>query len=139
MKKNNKIADRLDFSWRVFNLASKLYSGKNRKVSELPHLSHAEMVREILASYSADLNVCAAAEKQAKLEFKKVYARNAVMTNNIDENAVMIIAYGLLPLHRNLASEATAIKTFKWVYGHAPVNALAWNIVRSIAYSGARR
>jgi len=81
----------------------------------------------------------AAAEAQAKLEFKKVYARNAVMTNNIDENAIMIIAYGLLPLQRNLASEAVAIKTFRWVYGHSPVTALAWNVVRAIAYSGARR
>jgi hypothetical protein len=81
----------------------------------------------------------ATAEAQAKLEFKKVYARNAVMTNNIDENAIMVIAYGLLPLNRNLNSEKVAIKTFRWVYGHDPVNALAWNIVRAIAYSGAKR
>jgi hypothetical protein len=81
----------------------------------------------------------AAAEAQAKIEFKKVYARNAVMTNNIDENAIMVIAYGLLPLQRNLNSEKVAIKTFAWVYGHNPVSALAWNIVRAIAYSGAKR
>lgn len=81
----------------------------------------------------------AAAEAQAKIEFKKVYARNAVMTNNIDENAIMVIAYGLLPLQRNLNSEKVAIKTFVWVYDHNPVSALAWNIVRAIAYSGARR
>jgi len=81
----------------------------------------------------------AAAEAQAKIQFKKVYARNAVMTNNIDENAIMVIAYGLLPLERNLNSEKVAIKTFKWIYGHAPVSALAWNIVRAIAYSGATR
>ena len=81
----------------------------------------------------------AAAEAQAKLEFKKVYARSAVMTNNIDENAIMIIAYGLLPLNRNLNSEKTAIKTFEWVYRHPPINALAWNVVRAIAYSGATR
>jgi len=81
----------------------------------------------------------ATAENQAKIEFKKVYARNAVMTNNIDQNAIMVIAYGLLPLNRNLNSERVAIKTFRWVYGHDPVNALAWNVVRAIAYSGARR
>ena len=81
----------------------------------------------------------ATAEAQAKIEFKKVYARSAVMTNNIDENAIMVIAYGLLPLERNLNSEKVAIKTFRWVYGHAPVSALAWNIVRAIAYSGATR
>ncbi|MEI6835540.1 MAG: chitobiase/beta-hexosaminidase C-terminal domain-containing protein [Candidatus Falkowbacteria bacterium] len=81
----------------------------------------------------------AAAEAQAKVEFKRVYARSAVMTSNIDENAIMVIAYGLLPLERNLISEKTAIKTFKWVYGHAPVSALSWNVVRAIAYSGAAR
>jgi len=81
----------------------------------------------------------AAAEARAKVEFKKVYARNAVMTNNIDENAIMVIAYGLLPLNRNLNSEKVAIKTFFWAYGHNPVSALAWNIVRAIAYSGAKR
>lgn len=79
------------------------------------------------------------AENQAKVEFKKVYVRNAVMTNNIDQNAIMVIAYGLLPLDRNMVSEKVAIKTFKWVYGHNPENALAWNIVRAIAYSGAKR
>ncbi|MFA5024431.1 MAG: hypothetical protein WC523_05770 [Patescibacteria group bacterium] len=81
----------------------------------------------------------ATAEAQAKVEFKKVYARNAVMTNNVDENAIMVIAYGLLPLQRNLNSEKVAIKTFRWVYGHDPVSALAWNVVRAIAYSGAKR
>lgn len=79
------------------------------------------------------------AENKAKLEFKKVYLRNADMTNNIDENAIMVIAYGLLPLQRNLNSEKVAIKTFRYVYGHDPVNALAWNVVRAIAYSGAKR
>jgi parallel beta-helix repeat protein len=63
-------------------------------------------------------------EAQAKLEFKKVYARDAVMANNVDENAI---------------SDRIAITTFKWVYGHNPANALAWNIVRAIAYSGAKR
>ncbi len=78
-------------------------------------------------------------ENQAKLEFKKVYLRSADMKNNIDENAIMVIAYGLLPLNRSLDSEKAAIKSFKYVYGHEPINALAWNIVRSIAYSGAKR
>lgn len=78
-------------------------------------------------------------ENQAKLEFKKVYRRAANMKNNIDENAIMVIAYGLLPLNRNLNSEKAAIKSFEYVYGHKPINALAWNIVRAIAYSGAKR
>ena len=80
-----------------------------------------------------------AAEDQAKLEFRKVYARRPVMTNNVDENAIMVIAYGLLPLQRNLKSEQTASKTFNWVYAHEPISALAWNVVRAIAYSGAKR
>lgn len=79
------------------------------------------------------------AESQAMQEFIRVYRRKANLNNNIDENAIMVIAYGLLPLQRNLNSEQTAIKTFRAIYGHAPVSALAWNIVRSIAYSGATR
>jgi hypothetical protein len=81
----------------------------------------------------------AAAEAQAKIEFRKVYAREASLKNSVDENAIMVIAYGLIPGQRNLNSEQAAIKTFRWVYGHNPENALAWNIVRAIAYSGAKR
>jgi hypothetical protein len=38
-----------------------------------------------------------------------------------------------------LASEVIATKTFRYYYDHTPVSALAWNIVRAIAYSGAKR
>lgn len=78
-------------------------------------------------------------EYQASLEFKKVYGRTSNMKNNIDENAIMVMAYGLLPINRNLSSEKSAIKSFEFVYRHKPINALAWNIVRAIAYSGAKR
>ncbi len=81
----------------------------------------------------------AAAENQAKLEFKKVYGRSPALADTYDQNAVMVIAYGLIPTQRNLASEISATKTFRLNYGHAPANALAWNIVRAIAYSGAKR
>ncbi len=78
-------------------------------------------------------------ENQAKLEFNRVYGRNPEMTNNIDQNTIMVMAYGLMPRPRNLMSEQTAITTFKWIYEHSPVNALAWNIVRAVAYGGAGR
>jgi hypothetical protein len=78
-------------------------------------------------------------ENQAKIEFKKVYGRNPLLTDSADQNAIMIIAYGLIPSQRNLASEIIAIKTFRYYYQHTPVSALAWNIVRAIAYSGAKR
>ncbi|HTX87060.1 MAG TPA: hypothetical protein VMC41_03265 [Candidatus Nanoarchaeia archaeon] len=81
----------------------------------------------------------AAAEAQAKIEFKKVYGRAPSMSVSRDSNAVTIIAYGLLPSGRNLASEKAAIKTFEYYYGFAPSSALAWNVVRAIAYSGASR
>ncbi len=81
----------------------------------------------------------AKAEAQAKIEFVKVYDRQANLNNNIDKNAIMVVAYGLLPLQRNLNSEKVSIKTFRWVYAHDPINALAWNVVRSVAYSGAKR
>ena len=81
----------------------------------------------------------AAAEAQAAAEFKKVYKRTANMQQTNDNVAVTVIAYGLRPGNRNLNSERAAIKSFKAIYGHTPVSALAWDIVRAIAYSGAKR
>ncbi|MDO8592341.1 MAG: hypothetical protein Q7R92_01040 [bacterium] len=81
----------------------------------------------------------AAAETSATTEFKKVYKRAPDMKQPNDNAAVTVIAYGLRPANRNLNSEKAAIKSFKAIYKHAPVSALAWDIVRSIAYSGAKR
>jgi uncharacterized delta-60 repeat protein len=78
-------------------------------------------------------------EEQAKIEFSRVYGRNPVMSNNLDQNTIMVMAYGLMPRPRNLISEQTAITTFKWIYEHSPVNATDWNIIRGIAYSGLQR
>lgn len=80
-----------------------------------------------------------AAENQATIEFKKVYKRSPDMDQPNDNAAVTVIAYGLRPGNRNLNSEKAAIKSFKAVYAHNPVSALAWDIVRAIAYSGATR
>jgi len=79
------------------------------------------------------------AENQAKIEFKKVYGRDAVMSNSKEASAIKVIAYGLRPALRNAASEKVAIKSFRYVYDHNPVSPLAWNIVRAIAYSGVSR
>lgn len=81
----------------------------------------------------------AAAEAQAKVEFKKVYKRTPNMNQANDNAAVTVMAYGLRPGNRNLNSEKAAIKSFKAIYGHAPVTTTAWDIVRAIAYSGATR
>lgn len=80
-----------------------------------------------------------AAGARAKIEFKKVYGRLPDIKQPNDSAAVMIIAYGLRPLDRNTNSEKAAIKSFKAIYGHAPVSAATWDIVRAIAYSGAKR
>lgn len=79
------------------------------------------------------------AEKRAKAEFKKVYLRDPNMNNPNDNAAVTVIAYGLRPDSRNLNSEKIAIKTFKAIYGYNPSSAVDWDIVRAIAYSGAKR
>jgi len=75
----------------------------------------------------------------AKVEFKKVYKRDANLSNQNDNAAISIIAYGLRSITRNINSEKSAITTFKSIYGHNPITSLAWDIVRSIAYSGAKR
>jgi len=61
------------------------------------------------------------------------------MTNPNDNAAVTIIAYGLRPTHRNLDSEVNAIGFFKNIFKKSPSTANDWDVIRSIAYSGAIR
>jgi len=75
----------------------------------------------------------------AKVEFRKVYLREPNMNDKYDNAAVSVIAYGLRPATRKTEAEKAAISTFKHIYGHNPVSSLAWDIVRAIAYSGAKR
>jgi hypothetical protein len=80
-----------------------------------------------------------ATENAATIAFKKIYLRSPNRSNPYDDAAVTVIAYGLRPTQRNTNSEKAAIKSFKAIYGYAPVSATAWDIVRAIAYSGAKR
>lgn len=81
----------------------------------------------------------ATAEAAAKAAFKKVYLRDANMANANDNAAVTVMAYGLRPTARNLNSEKAAIRSFKAIYGKNPATAVDWDVVRAIAYSGAKR
>lgn len=80
-----------------------------------------------------------AAEVDAKVRFKKIYARNPNMDQQNDKAAVTVMAYGLRPLPRNLNSEKAAIIIFKKIFAYAPTSAIDWDAVRAIAYSGAKR
>jgi chitodextrinase len=80
------------------------------------------------------------AEAAAEIVFKKIYLHTPKRTTNkYDDNAIRIIAYGLRPAKRNMASEAAAIKSFKYIFKRAPSKSNDWDIVRAIAYSGAKR
>ena len=79
------------------------------------------------------------AEDMAALIFKKIYLRASDLKNKNDGAAVAIIAYGLRPVVRNMNSEKAAIDHFKHIFEKSPVTAEDWNIVRAIAYSGAKR
>jgi len=79
------------------------------------------------------------AESAAKIQFKKVYGRDANMKQTNDNAAVTVMAYGLRPALRNTNSEKVAIKAFRYYYNISPTSAANWDIVRAIAYSGAKR
>lgn len=81
----------------------------------------------------------AKSEAWAKTQFKKIYLRAPNMANANDSAAVKIMSYGLRPNARNTNSEKSAIKSFRFIYGYTPKTASAWDIVRAIAYSGAKR
>jgi hypothetical protein len=79
------------------------------------------------------------AESKAAAKFKKIYLRTADMKKPNDNAAVTVMAYGLRPVKRNMNSEKSAILSFKYIYKKAPTTAEDWDIVRAIAYSGAKR
>lgn len=81
------------------------------------------------------------AEVRAKAEFRKIYLREADMSNPNDNAAVTIMAYGLRQRaeNRNLDSERQGIKTFQYIYGHTPQTTEEWNAMQAITYSGATR
>ena len=78
-------------------------------------------------------------ENTAIASFRSIYKRAPDRAKPNDDAAVVVMAYGLRPRARNLTSEAAAAKTYKAIFGKAPTTASAWDIVRAIAYSGAKR
>ncbi len=81
----------------------------------------------------------AKAEARAKATFKTIYKHNADMSNANENASVTVMAYGLRPANRNLNSEKVAVKNFRGIFGRAPSLATDWDMVRAIAYSGAKR
>ncbi len=80
-----------------------------------------------------------AKEKTSAIAFKKIYGREANLKQAYDQNAINIMTYGLRVPNRNLNSEANALKSFKAIYGKIPTATSDWDILRAIAYSGAKK
>lgn len=78
-------------------------------------------------------------EQAMKATFRRIYLREAQVTQSNDSAALAIMAYGLRSAKRNLTSEASAISSFRAIYSHAPASSTDWDAVRAIAYSGAKR
>jgi hypothetical protein len=81
------------------------------------------------------------AEANAKAQFKKIYLRDADMSDAHDIAAIKVMAYGLRQKaeNRNLKSEAAALKTFKNIFKKLPSSTEEWNALQAITYSGATR
>ncbi|MFA6928520.1 MAG: prenyltransferase/squalene oxidase repeat-containing protein [Patescibacteria group bacterium] len=77
-------------------------------------------------------------ETVSKKEFLKIYKHEADMNDPRENAFVIVAAYGLLP-KRKIKDEEAALKSFIAVYGRTPENLKDWNIIRAIAYSGAKR
>jgi len=81
------------------------------------------------------------AENNAKIQFERIYNREADMNNPNDSAAVNIMAYGLKQKaqNRNLGSELKGISIFEDIFGHVPASTEDWNTMQAITYSGAKR
>ena len=78
-------------------------------------------------------------EKASSQYFSAIYERKPNMSDPNDNAAVTVIAYGLRPASRNLESEKNAIDIYRAIFGKSPTEAVDWDLVRAIAYSGAVR
>jgi len=78
-------------------------------------------------------------EEDFKKEFRKIYLREVDLENNYDANFIMIASYSLRIQERDLDKEKFSIEIFRKIYNRFPSSFGDWNIVRAIAYSGAKR
>lgn len=78
-------------------------------------------------------------EREAVATFRKIYRRDPNRVNANDDAAVVVMSYGLRPVVRRRTSEKAAIKIYKGIFKRAPASASDWDVVRAIAYSGAKR
>lgn len=92
-----------------------------------------------IANNQAPMERNKATEANSIKAFKKIYQRLPDLKNAADNQAVMTIAYGLKPTQKNPKLEAEASKKFKAIYGYAPKSITAMNIVKAMAYSGAKK
>lgn len=79
------------------------------------------------------------AERLAKASFRSIYGRSVNPKKINDNAAITIMAYGLRPTVRNMVSEKAAIKTYFKAFHRNPTTVRAWDAVRAIAYSGAKK
>jgi hypothetical protein len=79
------------------------------------------------------------AEDRGKAFFKQIYSREPNLQNIYDLNAVMIISYGLSSPNVNIISEKKSMITFVAIFKRTPQSTDDWNIIKAIAYSGAKK
>jgi len=93
-----------------------------------------------IANNKAPTQVNVKLETQAAKVFQKVYKRQPNQTKNvIDDKAVEMIAYGIMPAKRDLRAEQMAVGKFMSAYRRKPSTSADWNAVRAIAYSGVEK
>lgn len=149
-KNNNKLGDENKYSIAKFihdgtETTSRLGAGERAGVIEsywevfnkLPKTENEweDVIKIANSRYPEELN----REQEMKKFFQAIFNREPNLKNLHDEIAIAILTYGFRPTERNLFNEAAGIKSFKWIFKRNPKTALDWNIIRTIAYSGAQR
>lgn len=151
-KNNNKLRDENKYSIAKFihagtETTSRLGAGERAGVIEsyweafnkLPKTENEweDVIKIANSRYPEELNKNR--EQEMEKFFQAIFNREPNLKNLHDEIAIAILTYGFRPTERNLFNEAAGIKSFKWIFKRNPKTALDWNIIRTIAYSGAQR
>lgn len=95
----------------------------------------------LMANSERPKQISKSAEEKAVRSFKTVYKRlpNFRASQQADTRAFNFIAYGLRSKNKDAKKEAVAARAFQTIFKRKPFKPEDWDVVRAVAYSGAKR
>lgn len=87
-----------------------------------------------IASYRLPHDLSATRESSSESLFRKIYDRAPQRMDSTENSSILMMAYGLRPLNRDLEAERKMIPLYRHIFGKIPQTATEWDALRAMAY-----